>query len=151
MYKRAIGFSLALALGLLVVEVLRQRLQPARHVPQFAPPYTPDPTPADLAPEIQSEIEAELETPPGVREVDMSELAFVAGAVGIDITPNASAKADETSLTNDEMTAYCMHCRTKRAMQDVRLEQASDGRRMARGLCPVCGGKMARFLKQAEG
>jgi hypothetical protein len=44
------------------------------------------------------------------------------------------------------MEAYCVKCRTKRQMRNER-EESKGGRRMAKGVCPVCGTKMTRFLK----
>jgi hypothetical protein len=40
-----------------------------------------------------------------------------------------------------------MHCRAQRTIVAPRVEHARDGRRMARGTCPVCGSNIVRFLK----
>jgi hypothetical protein len=42
---------------------------------------------------------------------------------------------------------YCVKCREKRDFEGV-VEQ-SNGRRMAKGTCPVCGTKMTRILGKA--
>jgi len=157
MYKRAIGLSLVIAIILMLVLLLRRRPSVAQQQMTFAPsPYVPDPLPKEM---IDPEIEAALETSPGVHEADLAERAFVAGAVGIELTPRPSvapqqnappAAVDQAGAADQAISGYCVRCRTKQVMSEVRLEQASDGRRMARGTCSVCGAKMARFLKQTE-
>jgi hypothetical protein len=46
----------------------------------------------------------------------------------------------------DEIQAYCVKCRTQRTMKDASIEETSNGRRAAKGVCPVCGTKMTKFL-----
>lgn len=42
---------------------------------------------------------------------------------------------------------YCVKCREKRDFEGTVEE--SNGRRMAKGTCPVCGTKMTRILGKA--
>ena len=46
----------------------------------------------------------------------------------------------------DEVNAYCMKCKTTRTMKDAEEVTMENGRRAARGICPVCGTKMTKFL-----
>lgn len=43
--------------------------------------------------------------------------------------------------------AYCVKCREKRQFEGE-ITTADNGRRMAKGKCPVCGTNLTRFLKQ---
>ncbi len=47
----------------------------------------------------------------------------------------------------DTYTGYCVKCREKREFSGTVHE--SNGRRMAKGTCPVCGTKMNRILGKA--
>lgn len=42
----------------------------------------------------------------------------------------------------------CMKCKENREMKDVRIEQTSRGGYIAKGICTVCGTKMARILSK---
>ncbi len=42
---------------------------------------------------------------------------------------------------------YCVKEKTKRVMKDVQIVTNAQGRRMAKGVCSVCGTKMNLFLK----
>jgi hypothetical protein len=46
--------------------------------------------------------------------------------------------------------AYCVKCKAKRAMKDAQVITKENGRRQAKGLCPVCGTKMNLFLKSEK-
>jgi hypothetical protein len=48
------------------------------------------------------------------------------------------------------MQAYCVKCKTSREMKDMTLTTASNGRTMAKGVCPTCGTKMNKFLSKDE-
>ena len=48
----------------------------------------------------------------------------------------------------DTYTGYCVKCREKRDF-DGNVEE-TNGRRMAKGTCPVCGTKMTRILGKAK-
>jgi hypothetical protein len=43
---------------------------------------------------------------------------------------------------------YCVKCKEKRTF-DGEVRVSESGRRMAQGLCPVCGTKMNRILGKA--
>ncbi len=45
------------------------------------------------------------------------------------------------------MEAYCVKCKAKREMNNVKEVRSKNGRKMAKGVCPVCGTKMNKFLK----
>lgn len=45
-----------------------------------------------------------------------------------------------------EFEGYCVKCREKRAVTDGKVEVNDKGRRMAKGVCPVCGTAITRFL-----
>lgn len=42
--------------------------------------------------------------------------------------------------------AYCVKCKTKREIKDAHVETLDNGRKAAKGECPVCGTKLTRFL-----
>jgi hypothetical protein len=46
-----------------------------------------------------------------------------------------------------EYEAYCVKCKVKRKMKDAEVVTNAKGRRMAKGICPVCGTKLTLFLK----
>jgi hypothetical protein len=45
-----------------------------------------------------------------------------------------------------DFEAYCVKCRAKRSIKNGTVEVSKSGRRMAKGVCPVCGTKVTRFL-----
>ncbi len=45
-----------------------------------------------------------------------------------------------------DFEAYCVKCRAKRSIKNGTVEVSKSGRRMAKGICPVCGTKVTRFL-----
>ena len=45
-----------------------------------------------------------------------------------------------------EFEGYCVKCRAKRTVKNGALAKTSKGRPMAKGVCPVCGTKVNRFL-----
>ncbi|WP_434450278.1 DUF5679 domain-containing protein [Lentzea sp. E54] len=48
----------------------------------------------------------------------------------------------------EKYNGYCVKCREKRDF-DGNVEE-TNGRRMAKGTCPVCGTKMTRILGKAK-
>jgi len=48
-----------------------------------------------------------------------------------------------------DQEAYCVKCRATRTMKDAKIVTNDKGRKMAKGVCPVCGTKMTRFLKSS--
>jgi hypothetical protein len=49
-----------------------------------------------------------------------------------------------------EFEGYCVKCREKRQITDGHVEETDKGRRMAKGVCPVCGTKVTRFLSSKD-
>ncbi len=41
---------------------------------------------------------------------------------------------------------YCVKCREKREVTDAAIEEKDNGRRIAKGKCPVCGTTVTRIL-----
>ena len=153
MDKRLFRIGLLLFSGLIAWVLFRQR----RLAPTILPPtdyFVPEPISPD------SLVEDAIEAPPHFREADPVELAFVAGALGIDQAAQA-AEADvqpaaTTALTEAppqagqaELVGYCMRCHTKRTIRAAQIEATNDGRRIARGTCAVCGANIVRFVKEA--
>ena len=54
-------------------------------------------------------------------------------------------------MTDSAVQAYCVKCKTKRTMKDVKkttiTTKTGSKRPVAKGVCPNCGTKMVRFLK----
>ena len=49
-----------------------------------------------------------------------------------------------------EYQGYCVKCREKRTITDGQVQTTENGRRMAKGKCPVCGTTVTRFLPKEE-
>ena len=45
---------------------------------------------------------------------------------------------------------YCMKCRAKREMKDVKTEKTKRGTFMAKGTCTKCGTRMAKVLSKEQ-
>lgn len=45
-----------------------------------------------------------------------------------------------------DIKAYCMKCKTERAVQNPQTTTTKNGRPTVQGVCPVCGTKMYKFL-----
>jgi len=61
--------------------------------------------------------------------------------------PKATAPA-AARLTEDEgLLGYCVRCRTKRPIADPQPATTPTGRSAVRGVCPVCGTSMFRFVR----
>ncbi len=45
-----------------------------------------------------------------------------------------------------DIKAYCMKCKTERAVQNAQTIITKNGRPALQGVCPVCGTKMYKFL-----
>ena len=48
---------------------------------------------------------------------------------------------------DDMTTGYCMKCRTKREIKDLKETTLKNGRPAVKGTCPECGTKMFRIGK----
>jgi hypothetical protein len=90
-------------------------------------------------------------------EPEAEEAPAAAAGVGVAMTTaseneraTAEASAElppEGELIAEEVTGYCVRCKTKRPIQEAHEETTESGRRAARGTCPVCGANMFTFLK----
>lgn len=45
------------------------------------------------------------------------------------------------------MDSYCVKCREKREIKDAERVEMENGRKAMQGVCPVCGTKIVRFVK----
>jgi hypothetical protein len=57
--------------------------------------------------------------------------------------------ADETGKEEEDkmdFQGYCVKCREKRDIKGGEKVKTSKGRPMAKGVCPVCGTTVTRFL-----
>jgi hypothetical protein len=135
MLKRILGLALLAAVGWLIWVRLRRRQDELTiTTPQFAPPHAfAPPTPSAHPPGLDvNPAAAPPATPAAPASGATSNLATEA--------PAAGAAAEE------EITGYCMRCKTKRPIQNARRETTESGRPAARGVCSICGANMFTFL-----
>lgn len=45
-----------------------------------------------------------------------------------------------------DFEGYCVKCKAKRSIKNGTVVTSDKGRRMAKGICPVCGTKVNKFL-----
>ena len=48
-------------------------------------------------------------------------------------------------MTDDQLTAYCVRCKTMRPMQDAQPVWLANGRAATRGVCPECGTALVKI------
>jgi len=48
------------------------------------------------------------------------------------------------------MEGYCLKCKQTREMKDLKYVKTANGRTMAKGICPVSGTTINKFLSKAE-
>jgi len=147
--------------------IAARRAVSAPAAPSLAPPATP-PAPAPAAPGAPESLEEapppatpplpvpavpgapeslEEATPPGSdREGRVADSPTPAAA-----SDDSEAEAQETR--NGELIGWCARCREHHPMQCVTYTTNVSGRRIARGVCPVCGAGITRFVTwgQREG
>jgi len=66
--------------------------------------------------------------------------------------PNGIARVDRRKNMTAETykgDAYCVKCKEKREFEGT-VKVSDSGRRMAQGICPVCGTKVNRILGKAQ-
>jgi hypothetical protein len=105
-------------------------------VPAVAPPAAPG------VPESPEEA-----TPPTANgDIGAAEHPTPAAA-----SDDSEAEAQETR--NGELIGWCARCREHHPMQRVTYTTNASGRPIARGVCPVCGAGITRFVAwgQREG
>lgn len=146
MFKRLYWLGLGVLAGWLAWEWLRRRqANPGVHEPQFA---TPPPT----YPRADDDQVAPPDLPAAAYTPAADEVAPPAP-----LPPDAYPRADNDQVAPADLPAavdpaqtilgYCTRCREKRPIQDAQETTSANGRRAARGACPVCGAKMFTFLE----
>ncbi|HWQ15243.1 MAG TPA: DUF5679 domain-containing protein, partial [Roseiflexaceae bacterium] len=85
-------------------------------------------------------------TPPEAVE----QAAPGAPADGRPAEPQAGDHPLGTAEGERTVEGFCMRCKQHRTMSDVRITVAANGRRAARGTCPVCGARMSTFLPNRD-
>jgi hypothetical protein len=70
--------------------------------------------------------------------------------------PVASAPASPAApvpatpvATQGEVHGYCVKCKASRLMTEVQIVTTQNGRRAAKGKCPVCGTTVMKFLPKS--
>lgn len=48
------------------------------------------------------------------------------------------------------MDGYCLKCKQTREIKDLKYAKTSNGRTMAKGVCPVCSTTINKFLSKAD-
>jgi hypothetical protein len=138
MIKRLLGIALLVALGVFVRRRLAE-LDAPPHAPELSSPVTALPaTPA-----------APIAPPAPVVTAPPTAVEPVAAAEAPE-APAVAPPAEEAPAPADAELAglegYCMRCKERRPFADVHEETTENGRRAARGVCPVCGANMFKFL-----
>ena len=59
---------------------------------------------------------------------------------------NLEINQDQIGQQQQEYTAYCLTCRTHRPIKEVRELVMSDGRRVVKGHCAVCGANLIQQM-----
>jgi hypothetical protein len=146
MLKRIFWLSLAAAVGWALWYLWHQRqedygattpllapLEPfGRHIPPpTASSDRPAAAPAARAPE-------DMPAPAGAPDPSPQHEADTGATIG--------AEAKQPADNVGEVMGYCPRCKAKRMISDAREEFTESGRRAARGICSVCGGRMFTFL-----
>ena len=49
-----------------------------------------------------------------------------------------------------KLEGRCMKCKASREMKDLKIEKTTRGTFMARGICTVCGTRMAKILSAEQ-
>ena len=68
----------------------------------------------------------------------------------LDIKKAKTNKKKKGDKKMNKYTGYCVKCRAKKDILEVRITLSKNGRRIAKGVCPVCKTKMCRFLKKEK-
>ncbi|NPV56220.1 MAG: hypothetical protein HPY76_06040 [Anaerolineae bacterium] len=45
-----------------------------------------------------------------------------------------------------DFEGYCIKCKKKQPIKDATVKETANGKKVAQGICPVCGTKVNRFL-----
>lgn len=150
MLKRIIWLALLALGGWLVWSLWRQR-QGAAHtpMPQFAPIAPAAPSEPGISPATRASSAASAPAPAAAPTQPPAPAAVEANGTDPSEAADTSATAIPAgAATADTIVGYCTRCREKRPIKDAHIELTENGRRAARGTCPVCGGNMYTFLKK---
>ena len=49
----------------------------------------------------------------------------------------------------EEIKAHCVKCKADRVIKNVKITEAA-GRRVAKGVCPVCGAEITHFMERRQ-
>lgn len=66
-----------------------------------------------------------------------------------DTTPKADDSAANTidsAAAPSDVQGYCVKCKSSRNMTEVQIVNTKNGRKAAKGKCPVCGTTVMKFL-----
>ena len=99
------------------------------------------PAPAVVPPAAPGAPESLEEATPPTANGDIGAAEHPAPAAASD---DSEAEAQETR--NGELIGWCARCREHHPMQRVTYTTNVSGRRIARGVCPVCGAGITRFV-----
>lgn len=142
--------AIATILWLVWREVTRRRdaLIAARRVASATatpPPMPPaaSPVPVPPLPPVVPGAPESREAAAAPRAPGAGEEAAQAGSVD---DRDARAKA----MRNSELIGWCARCREHYPMQQVTFTTNASGRRIARGVCLVCGAGIIRFVAHAQ-
>ncbi|HEU4324074.1 MAG TPA: DUF5679 domain-containing protein [Roseiflexaceae bacterium] len=150
MLKRLFGLLAFALLGWLVWRWWQERTEDLFIAgPQLAPTVLPPERPDHALPVPADELTQPVaETPVAVEPV--REEAVAAPEESAEPEAGEEEGEEESGEEDDAITGYCVRCRAKRQMQNAHVETTENGRRGARGTCPVCGSTMFRFLKEVK-
>lgn len=137
MLGRLIWAGLALLLGWVVLRALREQSAPQQGGAGEQPPTWTYQPPVAEAPAAAAVVEAAA---PAVTEAPVAPAVPAAPAV-------AEAPAAAAPATTE---IYCVRCKERRDVPNATEERTANGRRAARGICPVCGAKVFTFLREQE-
>jgi hypothetical protein len=104
------------------------------------------PAPAVVPPAAPGAPESLEEATPPTANGDIGAAEHPAPAAASD---DSEAEAQETR--NGELIGWCARCREHHPMQRVTYTTNASGRPIARGVCPVCGAGITRFVAWSRG
>ncbi len=60
--------------------------------------------------------------------------------------PDSTPTAGTSPSTSGDVQGYCVKCKASRSMTEVQIVTTQNGRKAAKGKCPVCGTTVMKFL-----
>ena len=60
--------------------------------------------------------------------------------------PDTTPTAGNSTPAPSEVQGYCVKCKASRSMTEAQIVTTQNGRKAAKGKCPVCGTTMMKFL-----